>query len=173
MELPSDAYFAGIFDGEGCVRVVKRYYNCHLIVTNSYKPILELFKQRFGGNIHKQWKEENKPVYYWYIQSKKAKLSCLIALLPHLIIKKKVALIGLGITVLTNDVGGDHNNIMPYQQRDDLVEVLSLLNQKGEKAFNTSEEIEKDFCLGIENLYQLEKNYEKTKYTTNKPTDSK
>jgi len=89
------AYFAGLFDGEGCVRINKsdrtKYrpnstplYNLHLSIANQNLEVLELLKEMFGGSIHFN---KHSACYSWVITTQKA-ASFLRAINPYVIVKR-------------------------------------------------------------------------------------
>ena len=66
---PSIDYFAGYFDGEGCVlmraRMNGRDYRLEATIKSGCLPILELFHEQFGGSLVKLSRWTNKPLYEW------------------------------------------------------------------------------------------------------------
>lgn len=109
-------YLAGLVDGEGCIRLhpsnkgkYRKYYP-RLQVTNTYKPILDMLVDHYGGAIHTDSFGPRKPNWKvkhdWRISGDKAR-DLLNQLLPYLIIKKDKA-----IEVLTGDqkiISGEPN----------------------------------------------------------------
>jgi hypothetical protein len=93
-------YLAGLVDGEGCIRLhpsnkgkYRKYYP-RLQVTNTYKPILDMLVDQYGGAVHsdtKSRKENWKVKHDWRITGDKAR-ELLNQLLPYLIIKKEKAI---------------------------------------------------------------------------------
>ena len=93
-------YLAGLVDGEGCIRLhpsnkgkYRKYYP-RLQVTNTYKPIIDLLVEEYGGACHSSsnknkphWKEK----YDWRLSGDKAR-ELLTELIPYLIIKKDKAI---------------------------------------------------------------------------------
>ena len=57
--MPHDAYFAGFFDADGCIRLQKAYHRHQLqaIVTQKYRAILDLFCKRLSGGSVSQSRE--------------------------------------------------------------------------------------------------------------------
>ncbi len=96
-------YLAGLVDGEGCIRLhpsnkgkYRKYYP-RLQVTNTYKPILDLLVDQFGGAIHSDKfprKANWKIKHDWRISGDKAR-ELLNQLLPYLVIKKEKAILVL------------------------------------------------------------------------------
>jgi hypothetical protein len=82
-------YLAGLVDGEGCIRLhpsnkgkYRKYYP-RLQVTNTYKPILDMLVDQYGGAVHSDTKSRK--------ENWKAR-ELLNQLLPYLIIKKEKAI---------------------------------------------------------------------------------
>ncbi len=83
------AYFAGFFDGEGCVGMYTRRYVVSLTNTD-IRPIL-LAKELWGGTVYCQKKEGRRyarqDLWIWHIYGHKSK-PFLEAIRPFTIIKK-------------------------------------------------------------------------------------
>jgi hypothetical protein len=62
-------YFAGHFDGEGCIRLTTngRSYKIHITVTAAHKPVLDEYLKYFGGSIHRNG-GKNKPLFCWNLK---------------------------------------------------------------------------------------------------------
>jgi hypothetical protein len=97
------AYFAGFFDGEGCIQLCRTTARNRIknpiggvtigtTVVNTERPPLELMQSVFGGTIHNKTKgyKSRYGAYYWMIHGKKA-APFLAAILPYLIIKRDQA----------------------------------------------------------------------------------
>ena len=93
------AYFAGLFDGEGCVFINKTWqnkrklsprYKLQVSITNSNPKPLIIIKQLYGGIISARRKnnEKYKAWYVWRVTTKSAE-NFLRDILPYLIIKKE------------------------------------------------------------------------------------
>lgn len=71
--LPSDQYFGGYFDAEGCVRCFYANKNTslatHCIIGSCNQGILSLFQRRFGGSLLKTWSVGNFKSYQWHVCS--------------------------------------------------------------------------------------------------------
>lgn len=92
-------YLAGLVDGEGCIRLhpsnkgkYRKYYP-RLQVTNTYRSILDMLVDQYGGAVHSSknelkphWKEKHD----WRLTGDKAR-ELLNQLLPYLIIKQDKA----------------------------------------------------------------------------------
>lgn len=93
------AYFAGLFDGEGCVRIHGSRttgYGIETSVTITYAPVLEKARDNFGGSIAvvrmrvDHWKQQ----YSWAIGSKNA-YEFLKSILPYLDEKRPQAALAI------------------------------------------------------------------------------
>ena len=90
------AYLSGFFDGEGHVSVVSfmgngyRQYASRLNVTNTDLPMLEFYKETFGGSIRKHSKPR-KQTYRWELRRNEDRIKFLLACLPYLIVKREEA----------------------------------------------------------------------------------
>lgn len=100
---------AGLFDGEGGITIIRPYYNLLVSVTNTYKPVLQLFEQRFAGTMQmtvdprkSSRHKSNFPCYQFFFKYDSAK-EFLILVLPYLRIKKSEAQLALDyISTVTN-----------------------------------------------------------------------
>lgn len=87
------AYYAGYFDGEGCVSVVGRSLCAR--VANTYLPALEDMRAQFGGAIHSRGADlRRRPQHTLTLYGAHAE-DLLNALLPHLREKQPQAYIAL------------------------------------------------------------------------------
>jgi hypothetical protein len=97
------AYFAGYFDGEGCVRL-KKYpqkaggvqYYFGVSITNTYQPALERFVDAFGGKIYRSNKDSSKGRHagMWELRGEAAE-RFLSAIIPFLQEKRAQAELAL------------------------------------------------------------------------------
>lgn len=90
----SDEYFAGFFDGEGYVGVsYQEAWNAYMIrvsVVNNNKPVLLLFKEKYGGTIRppSDKKAYNmKGAWTWWIHGQPA-IDFLQNILPYVFVKR-------------------------------------------------------------------------------------
>ena len=69
-------YMAGFLDGEGCFTVTNpRSCTAHIMVYNTYKPVIEWCYEKFGGRLLRPRlprKENHRTVYGWQITGKDA-----------------------------------------------------------------------------------------------------
>lgn len=93
------AYFAGLFDGEGCVNVTEvkprpgkyapTFQTLAQVSMTDRKP-LDFLVNSFGGSIRLSNKKEARPIYVWRVYHKTAK-KFLEAIVPYLIVKRPQA----------------------------------------------------------------------------------
>ncbi len=90
-------YYAGFFDGEGCVMIKKPSKAClcyvlEVRITNTNHSILEEYVNKFGGTIQKgtRLQANHKEKWQWCISSKKA-FCFLQVIIPFLRLKRKEA----------------------------------------------------------------------------------
>lgn len=103
MDREDAAWFAGLFDGEGCVAWPKRhrFNECRISIANTSLPLLERAKEVTGtGKIREVTKYRKNPkhnrAWVWNCYAANAR-EVLSQILPWLIVKKEAAEIVLGI----------------------------------------------------------------------------
>lgn len=88
----SPEYFAGLFDGEGCVilGLHKTSITRHLTVGNIDLALIEELKDTFGGNVYSYpaKKEQWRDVHYWRVSGDAAR-DVALQILPHARIKRE------------------------------------------------------------------------------------
>lgn len=99
-----DSYFAGLFDGEGCIsinktsggkRKYKRYgFQLRTSVTNTNLDVLYKLQDTYGGKVYIRNKKNARDYGNWITVSNQC-IKPLSLWLPHLIIKKNQALVAL------------------------------------------------------------------------------
>jgi hypothetical protein len=91
------AFFAGVFDGEGCVDVARqaKQYRLRVRVVNTCRNLVEALKERFGGTIstRKQTKK-CKVAFEWSLSGAKAQ-GFLTKLRRFFIVKREIAALAL------------------------------------------------------------------------------
>lgn len=90
----SSEYAAGFMDGEGCINVsaCRSSMFIRVLIVNTNKEVLELFKQRWGGDIqeNKKHKANWKTSFTWRV-SYTACFNFLTDIYPFLVVKKQQA----------------------------------------------------------------------------------
>jgi intein/homing endonuclease len=90
----SSQYAAGFFDGEGCINVssCRKTILIRTLVVNTNLTILEMFKEKWGGDIYsnKKGKEHWKQAYTWRL-SNNAACEFLKDIYPFLVVKVQQA----------------------------------------------------------------------------------
>lgn len=106
----SDAYAAGLVDGEGCIGITRngKYYEPRIDVGMTAKalPLLQALHARYGGNLYLWRKRTEKwdDVWRWCIYQRAVLRGALNAWLPHLVLKKPQAEKVLEFIVLLDKV---------------------------------------------------------------------
>lgn len=85
---PTDAYFAGYIDADGCVRFSSG--TPRIEVKSVFPWVLHQLQDRFGGSVTKINEEGERSFYRWAISGQRAQMA-LIQLEPHLIVKRAQA----------------------------------------------------------------------------------
>jgi hypothetical protein len=139
-EVDELSYLAGIFDGEGniniCMGVRKsrgydcNYFDLRLNVANRYKPVLDQFKQYFGGAVNKntRYSSKHSVTYTWKVTAKAAR-KALEILYPYLRIKREAAQLGLQSILLVKKHPAKVTD-KELEQRRALKEAISQINTK-------------------------------------------
>ena len=94
-------YYAGFFDGEGCIMIKKKhsrrpYHTLDIAISLTNLNTLEDFKRAFGGAIYGAYKSKAnyKDKWSWMIGGNKA-LAFLKAIYPYLRLKSREAELGI------------------------------------------------------------------------------
>ena len=126
-------YAAGFVDGEGCINVASLRGRNHIrvLVVNTNLEILEMFKERWGGDIsaHKRHKSHWKIAYTWRVQHKTC-LDFLNDIYPYIIIKRKqveAAFMFFDARPGTGKKWTDEN----LKIANDAIQIIKQLNRKG------------------------------------------
>ena len=95
---------AGFFDGEGGVTIRRPFYELAVSVTNTCKPVIELFQQRYDGHIGTTPSGGGgKLVCYQFVFSWEAAKQFLIEVMPYLLVRKAEAQLALDyISTISN-----------------------------------------------------------------------
>lgn len=98
-------YAAGLFDGEGYVRVatykkpnsIHTRYQIYGGINMCHRPVIEALHSQFGGNMPtpgRRISPKHRPLYTWNVSSQKM-ASFLRKVLPYLIVKRDEAILAL------------------------------------------------------------------------------
>jgi hypothetical protein len=117
----SPQYLAGFFDGEGMVSIcyvrkriwksdpTKKTFGFRAVVgiANTHKPILELIKQEFGGDMYlnKRTNPNWQPVWAWKLTGKNAQIKFLQFIEPFVVVKRQPVLLGLQYLSTVGKIG--------------------------------------------------------------------
>ena len=96
--MPSIEYFAGHFDGEGCLYMSRHNNGWRLKATVSacHLPVLEYYKATFGGVIRDVTRgAKNKTLWNWSLYSHPHLLAFLEAVEPFSLEKKAQIVVGI------------------------------------------------------------------------------
>lgn len=139
----SNEYAAGLFDGEGFIRVaiwkkpnsLHTRYQVNVGIANTYQPVMERIASKYGGKIycnrHDLRSPKNRPVHNWLVGSQIAS-NFLRKVLPFLHIKREQAdlalLLQANIDEYRHKLGTPYGGLHP--QRD---EILSYRRELADK----------------------------------------
>jgi hypothetical protein len=139
-------YIAGLFDGEGCVSVCYsrlRYrvdgktpimaLKIVVLISNTYKPILERLKRTYGGSICRTRRDErvgHKTGWSLRFTSTATQKRFLKVIVPHLIIKRRQAKLGM-LYLTTALIGGHRPTPEQWKIRTKVALELKNLNRRG------------------------------------------
>ncbi len=138
------AYVAGIIDGEGTIRFRKTTttrageklptFHGKLTVANTYRPLIEWFKNTFGGGITSSRRDRpvnHLPCYNWVLGRREGSL-ILERCLPFLRIKKERALLFLEGHRLFEPLGPDYVQYpMVARRLEEIADTMYELNKRG------------------------------------------
>lgn len=95
-------YWAGFFDGEGCVTISRTYsknkrpsYTLTVQIGNTHLGVLEEIKERYGGGIYTRKGVEGRTRMYDINLRSKVAEAFISDILPFLVVKKKEAELAL------------------------------------------------------------------------------
>ena len=131
------AYFAGFFDADGSVRIHRyregRAHQLHVRVYNTTRPVLDAFKEQFGGSISTSANGPRaRPLHRWMIGDRMAE-AFLIAVEPHLIVKAERVRLALRFRALA-DAGVNRHQPAPehvVEARERFCREMAELNKRG------------------------------------------
>lgn len=102
------AYAAGLFDGEGMVRIarykipnsINTRYQVITMIGMTHEPVIRALCKAFGGSVHcndhSKRNAKHRPQWCWYLSSRMA-LAFLQSIRPHLIVKAGEADIAIAL----------------------------------------------------------------------------
>lgn len=113
-----DRYVAGLFDGEGFVRIARFQkpnsthirYAIHLGIGMTHWPVIEALKTEYGGSIHENRHDLRNPknrIQFMWVAASQVGAAFLRRVLPYLIVKRDEAEIALHLQ--------DHIDANPYK----------------------------------------------------------
>ena len=125
------SYFAGFFDGEGCITTCRNHpdrkrwsYSLRVTTTNTNKEVIDLFQARWPGSVSiKPEKPGFKKTYTWMLSGFKGK-EFLKEMLPYLIVKKREALLALDFPVREKPEGNKALSQAVYDKQEQICEQL-------------------------------------------------
>jgi hypothetical protein len=97
-----NAYFAGFFDGEGCITFGKNngFDSIRVLLGNTEKSLLDIMQKRYGGHVYvlggKSRPEHHAPMWQWQLNRKDGIEKFLLQMIPYLHIKRDKAKLALG-----------------------------------------------------------------------------
>lgn len=110
MRIPSLDWFAGFFDGEGCITIIRGKrgpqmmsprYRLYATVSNTFKPSVLAFQARFGGNVyrHARYRRDRHICWKWQVDAQRAG-AFLRSIKNRLRVKREEAQIGLAFQTI-------------------------------------------------------------------------
>lgn len=96
--MPGIEYFAGHFDGEGCLYMHRQNNGWRLVATVSacHYPVLEYYKATFGGMLREVTRgAKNKTLWSWSLHNQQQLLAFLEAIEPFSLEKKPQIVVGI------------------------------------------------------------------------------
>ena len=149
MTKPSLPYLGGIFDGEGSIFVMRihqqsryrkktgdrwrganpsHYYVCVSVAMCNAEPVIAEFARRFRGSIKQQRTKNGHIVHHWQAVCKCAH-AALTALLPHLRVKRRQAILALRLQRhLSRGKRGQRTSLAALRYRERIRATISGLN---------------------------------------------
>jgi hypothetical protein len=89
-----NSYFAGLFDGEGCITFQMRGYipsSLHMALWNTHRPVLLAMQSKYGGSVTSKNVKANRLSQWGWQATGKVGITFLHEVYPYLIIKKEQA----------------------------------------------------------------------------------
>ncbi len=116
-QTPTDAYYAGYIDADGCIRFSAG--SPRIEVKSVFPWVLEQIRLRFGGSVLTITLPDDRPTYRWAVSGDKA-IQALMALRAFLIVKRTQA-----------DLVLEARAHSPGPARDGIVAQISALKHHG------------------------------------------
>jgi hypothetical protein len=106
-------YLAGLFDGEGCISLVKQKransslmtYSIRVVIAMTHKPTIKAIHNQFGGNYSERKGNGINRNSFSVMWANRKAAPILAALLPYLQIKREEALIAIDFLAKLSSVG--------------------------------------------------------------------
>ena len=125
MSHPNRAYIAGLFDGEGCVKLYARKrksdpstyspeFSLTVEISNTNKKVFMPYKNKYGGSIFSRT-GTNGPIYIWSLWSNVAK-HFLLDVLNYSIIKRNQINLAIKFQENLNKGSGGKNNFLSQKE---------------------------------------------------------
>ena len=100
-------YMAGLFDGEGCISLVKQdrvnsaipTYSVRVVIAMTHKPMVKAIHQQFGGLYTERKGTEKSRNAFSVMWANRKAIPILSMLIPHLVLKREEAEIALDFAV--------------------------------------------------------------------------
>jgi hypothetical protein len=131
-------YFAGLFDGEGCVYIAKNNCGYSLAVAmglkRGYDCVLTEIFNIFGGNLRNVPKPYDGGVTRWYIHGKNS-YNFLKCMLPYSIIKKEQIMVAMEFYKKYGSISGRYkrNKLLPEERQEQESYYIKLKELKRKK----------------------------------------
>lgn len=95
--LPAIEYFAGHFDGEGCLTMSRhnKGWRLEAKVSVSHFPVLEAYRTHWGGFVYPVVKTKNKRMWRWTLNQQAQLHTFLTSIDPFIMEKRPQFIIGL------------------------------------------------------------------------------
>jgi hypothetical protein len=132
----SPQYIAGFIDGEGCFSISRAHqsFNPVLVINNVIPDVLDSLKTQYGGSIRyrRNGGFGNGFIFDWRLHARGLR-KILPDILPHLILKKKQALIIEAFLEEQQPNGGKQISMAENAYRLQLIKELKEMNHASEK----------------------------------------
>jgi transposase-like protein len=122
-------YWAGFFDGEGCI-TVNGDGRMQISITQKGSEVLDIAKIQFGGNVYYKDKKYS-DIYNWRLSKVSDVLRFLQSIYPYSIIKKEDIRLGIKLAKL-NSTGRGQNGYeeIPFEELQGRMELRDALRKR-------------------------------------------